>query len=149
MDPKTEELIEKLTELLPRRNIGGHGRNHSEGGSAAGVVMRFNPGFALQNVRPDGSLRQEFHTVQLSGFISEHVDEFFPDDMALLLGIIYTGQLIQEAVHCVHVNQVGIHFIAEDLDNLFRFAFAQQAMVDMYTDKLLPDGFNQQSSYDR
>ena len=41
MDPKTEELIEKLTELLPRRNIGGHGRNHSEGGSAAGVVMRF------------------------------------------------------------------------------------------------------------
>jgi len=40
MDPSTEELIEQLTELIPRRNIGGPGRNHSEGGSAAGAVMR-------------------------------------------------------------------------------------------------------------
>ena len=40
MDLKIEELIDELTEQLPRRKIDWAGRTHSEGGSAAGAVMR-------------------------------------------------------------------------------------------------------------
>ena len=58
-------------------------------------------------------------------------------------------QFIEEAVHCVNINKVCIHFVTENTNNLFRFAFTKETVVYMYTYQLLSDCFDQQSCYYR
>ena len=103
----------------------------------------------FQNVGIDGTLGQEGDAVQLAGFFFKHADELAADDLALLFGVGHAGQLIQEAVRGVHVDQVRLHLLAEDLDDLFGLALAEQAMVDVDAGELLADGTDQQSRDDR
>ena len=104
---------------------------------------------AFRNIRIDSPLGQEGNTVLLAGFLLKDTDKLGTDDLALLLRIADTGQLVQEAVHRVHVNQVGFHLVAENLDDLFGFTFAQQAVVDVHADQLLSDGLDQQRGDNR
>ena len=41
----------------------------------ARIVVRLDAGFALENIRPDGALRQEFDAVQLARFLGKDFDE--------------------------------------------------------------------------
>ena len=103
---------------------------------------------ALQNVRIDGALCQEADPVQLVGLFGKDINKLFANDLALCLGIRDTGQLIQEAVDGVNIDQIGVHLVAEDLDNLFWLALAEQAMVDMDTGQLFADCLDQQGRDD-
>ena len=47
----------------------------------------------------------------LLGFFLKYADKLRADDLALLLRVGNAGQLVQEAVHRVHINEVGIHLI--------------------------------------
>ena len=89
---------------------------------------------AFCNIRIDGTLCQESDAVLFAGFFFKDTDELGTDDLALLLGIADAGQLVQEAVDRIHVDQVGFHLVAENFDNLFGLTFAEQAVVDMYAD---------------
>ena len=106
-------------------------------------------GTAFQDIGIDGALRQELDVVLLAGFFFKHTDELGADDLALLLRIGNTGQFVQETVHGIHIDQVGVHLVAEDLDYLLRFAFAKQTVIDMNADQLLADGLDQQGRDDR
>ena len=103
---------------------------------------------ALCDVGIDRSLRQEGDVVLLAGFFFEHPDKLGTDDFALLLRIADTGQLIEEAIHGVHIDQVGVHLVAEHFDDLLGFALAQETVVDVNGDQLFADGFDQQGCHD-
>ena len=112
-------------------------------------MVGLDAGFTLEDVRPDGSLCKELDAVELSGFFSENIDELFADDVAFLLRVGHTGQLVEEAVCRVHIDQVGVHLVPENLDDLLRLALSEQTVVDMYTDELLADGLDQHRCDDR
>ena len=95
----------------------------------------------------DGSLGQEGDAVLLAGFFFKNTDELSADDLTLLLRIADAGQLVEEAVHGVHVHQVGVHLVAENFDHLFGLALAEQAVVDVNADQVTADGFDQQGSH--
>ena len=59
--------------------------------------------------------------------------------MALLFRLRDTGQLVQETVHCVYIDQIRFHLITEDTDDLLRLSLAQQAMIDVYAYELFSD----------
>jgi hypothetical protein len=69
--------------------------------------------------------------------------------VSLLFGISYACNLIKESVNCVYIDQIRIHFIAEYLDDLFRFTLSQESMVYMNTYQLLSDRLDQQCGYNR
>ena len=115
---------------------------------AADVVVGLDA-VALEDVRVNGALGQELDVLLLAGFLLEHTDELGADDLALALRLLHTGQLVQEAVDGVHIDEVGVHLVAEHLHDLFRLALAQQAVVDMYADELLADGFDEQRRHHR
>ena len=102
---------------------------------------------ALNDVGVDGALAQEFDAVQLAGLLLKHPDELRADDLPLLLRVGHAGQLVQEAVHGVHIDQVGVHFAPEDLHHLLRLPFAQQAVVDVDAGELFADGSDEQGGH--
>ena len=69
--------------------------------------------------------------------------------LRLCFGVGHARQLGQEALRCVDVHQIRVHPIAEHLDHLLRLALAQQPVVDVHADELLPDGLDQQRRDDR
>ena len=112
-------------------------------GETAHVVVGLDrTGF--DDVRVDGALRQEADAVQLAGLFLEHADEFRADDLTLLLGIRHAGQLVQEAVDGIDINQVGLKFVAEDAHHLLGLALAQESMVDVDGNQLLTDGLDEE-----
>ena len=70
---------------------------------AADVVVRLD-GVGLlglraggfDHVRVDGALRQPFGVRQLGRLALEHLDEFAPDDLALLFRVGHAGQMLHE-----------------------------------------------------
>ncbi len=105
-------------------------------------------GTALKDVGIDGALSQEADAVQLGGLLGEDIDELLADDLALLLRVGNAGQLVQEAVGGVYIDQVSLQLLAEDADDLFGLALAQQAVVDVNAYQLLADGLDQQGCDD-
>ena len=110
---------------------------------AAHIVMGLDR-TALQNIRIDGTLGQETNPLQLAGLLLEHPDKLRADDLPLLLRLAYPCQLVQEPVHRVHIDQIGVHLIPEYPDHLLRLALAQQAVVYMHAHQLLANGPDQQ-----
>ena len=76
-------------------------------------------------------------------------DEFCADDLAFLLRVGNAGEFIQEAVHCIDVDQVGAKFVAKYAYYLLGLAFTQEAVVDVDRYQLLAYGFDQQGRDDR
>ena len=110
---------------------------------AAHVVVGLD-GATLQDVRVDGSLGQEFNPRQLPGFLLKDPDELCADDLPFGLRVGHPGQLVQETVHCVYIDQVGIHLVAEHLDHLFRFSLPQETVVYVDAGELLTHRLDQQ-----
>ena len=78
----------------------------------ADIVVRFDACIALQDIGINGSLSQESDSFQLGSLLGEDIDKLFTDDMALLLRIADSRQLLEEAVNRIDVNQIGAKFIA-------------------------------------
>ncbi len=112
-------------------------------------MVRLDAGFGLEDVRPDGTLGQELDAFEFAGFVGEDVDELFPDDVSLLLGVGDTGEKVEEAVDRVDIDEVRLHLVAEDFDDLLGFAFAKQAVVDVDTDQLIADRLDEQGCHNR
>lgn len=95
----------------------------------------------LKNVGIDGTLGEEADLVaNLASLLLEHANELGADNLTLGLGLLDVHELVQEAVGGVNVNQVGIHLIFEDVDDLLALALAHQAVVHVHADELLADG---------
>ena len=113
-------------------------------GKTADVVVRLDAVSALKDIGINGALTEEGDAVELAGFFFKYPDELGADDLALGLGIGNAGEPIEEAVDCVDINEVGVHLIAEHLDDLLGLAFAKQTVIDVDTDELLADRLDQQ-----
>ena len=114
----------------------------------ARIVVRLDAALALENVGPDGALREKLYAVKLARFLGEDLDELVADDLALLLGIGDPRELIEEAVGRVDIDEVCVHLVAEDLDDLLGLALAQETVVDVDADELLADGLDEQRCND-
>ena len=68
---------------------------------------------AFDYVRIKRALREEVSAANLLGFLFEHIDEQLADDLALLLGIVDAGKLLQEQVFGLNVHQRNVVMIAE------------------------------------
>ena len=71
-----------------------------------------------------------------------------PDDLSLLLGVGHTRQLVEEPVGRIDVDQVGVHIISEDFDDLLRLTLSEEAVVDVHADELLADRLDEQGCDD-
>ena len=76
-----------------------------------------------------------------------HADEFASDDLAFLFGIGDPGELVEETVGRVDVDQVRAELFAEHLDDLFAFALAHQAVVHVHANELLADRTDQERGH--
>ena len=104
----------------------------------------------LQDVGIDGALGEEADLIaNLAGLLLEHANELGADNLTLGLGILDVHELVQEAICGVNVNQVGIHLILEDVDDLLALALAHQAVVNMHANELLADGLDEQGRDNR
>ena len=117
-------------------------------GKAADVVVSLDAGFALKDVGPDSTLCQEGDVIKFSCFFREDVDELLADDVAFLLRISDAGQLVEEAVCGIDIDEVCFHLILENLDDLLGFTFAEQSVVYVDAGKLIADCLDQEGSDD-
>ena len=102
----------------------------------------------FENVGVNRPLGQELDSLLLSCLFLKDTDKFGADDFALFLRIGHPGQLRKEAVHGIHIDEIGIHLIAEYLDDLFGLALSQKSVIDVYAYELFTDGLNEQSGHD-
>ena len=68
--------------------------------------------------------------------------ELGADDLALGLGLGDIDKLVEEAVGGVDVDEVGVHLVLEDVDDLPALALAHESMIHVHTDELLADGLD-------
>ena len=113
-------------------------------GEAAHVVVRLHAVLALQDVGVDRALGQESDALKLPRLLFEDADELGSDDLPLGLGVADTGKPVQEAVDSIHIHQVGVHLMSEDLHHLLRLTLPQQAVVDMHAHQVPAYGTDQQ-----
>lgn len=67
-----------------------------------------------------------------------------PDDFPFLLRIGHAGQLAQEALGGVHIDEIRTQLLLEHLDHLLRLAFAAAAVIDVHAGELIPDSPQEQ-----
>ena len=85
----------------------------------------------LDDVRVERALHQEAHIVtDRSRLGLEHVDEGVPDPPALLLGILYAPQPLEELCAGVYDPQVDAQVTAKGRLDLLPLVQAQQSVVD-------------------
>ena len=75
-----------------------------------------------------------------AGFLLEDGDEFFADDLALLLGVFDLGELAEEEVGGVNGVDVEAKLAAQVLLHFLKFVFAQDSVVDEDAGELVADG---------
>ena len=75
------------TSSLKRIFTGSTSLNCISSRETARIVVRLDAALALENVGPDGALREKLYAVKLARFLGEDLDELVADDLALLLGI--------------------------------------------------------------
>ena len=68
---------------------------------------------------------------------------------SLLLRVGFTGEDLEEAVFGTNYVQVGLEVIGELLEDRFRFALAQQPVVDMDTREVWPKSFRKKRGNNR
>ena len=86
--------------------------------------------------------------LQLAGLLLEHTDELGADDLALLSpGSLTPASLSRKRSMRIHIDQVGIHLVAEHVDDLLGLALAQQAVVHVHAGELFADGLDEQRGH--
>ena len=106
-------------------------------------------GNAFDDVGVERPLGQVFDPAQLLGFGGEDADEFVADAAPLLLRVDDPFQLAQEVHRGVHVNQVQVVMLPEEVKDFLRLPFAQQAVVDEDAGQAVADGPVDQHRGDR
>ncbi|ETW14695.1 cytosine deaminase [Roseivivax marinus] len=125
-------------------------------GQTADIVVRLDrdrraarEADALDHVRIQGALREEGRALDLVGVLLEHVDEEPADGLALDLGVRHSGQLAEEQVALVGVDQRDVVVVAEHGDDLVRLALAQEAVVHEDAGQIVADRLVDQHRRDR
>ena len=103
----------------------------------------------LQDIRINGSLCQKLNAVQLLCLVGKHLDKLLADDLSLGLRVGNAGQLVQETVDGIHIDQVCIHLVAEYFYDLLGLTLSKQTVVHMDTYQLFADGLDQKCCYYR
>ena len=85
---------------------------------------------ALDHVGIERPLRQELGTADFGRFGIKHVDEGLADELALGLGVGDAGKATKELFRRIDVDQRDVVVVAEQPDDLFSLAGAQQPGVD-------------------
>ena len=111
-------------------------------------MVRLNT-VALQNVGIDGALREELDALKLGSFLVKHLDKLTADDLTLLLRLADACEKIEKTIGSIYVNEVGIQFLAEHLDDLLAFPLAHQSVVDVNAGELLPNCLDEKCGNDR
>ena len=105
-------------------------------------------GAAFENVGINGALRKEFDAVLLARLFFKHADKFRADDLALFLRLGDAGEFIEKTIDRVHIDEICVHLVAEHFHDLFGFAFAQQAVVDVHAHEVFADRLDEQCRHD-
>ena len=103
----------------------------------------------LDHVGIERSLREELDVAELLRLLVEHVDKGGADPLALFLGVGDAGELGQKQLAGVAMNQRDVVVAAEQVDDLFGLAGAQQAGIDKDAGQLVADRLVQQRRRDR
>ena len=72
--------------------------------------------------------------------VLEQADELLADDAPLLLGLGHAGQLGEEPVGRVDVDERHVEVLLERLDHLLGLVLPQEAVVDEHARELVADG---------
>ena len=117
-------------------------------------LKRILSGSTSSNLRSSGrpptlwcaltALGEKVDAVELSGLLLEDADELRADDLALLLRLTDAGELVEEAVDRIHIDQVRAELMAEHLHHLLGLALAQEAVVDVHAGQLAADGADEE-----
>src|SRR5438046_1643771 len=73
---------------------------------------------------------EETGAAVLPRHLLERPDELLPDDLPLALGVVHAGELREEPVGRLHVDQLHVEVPREGVLDLFGFALAQEPRVD-------------------
>ena len=76
---------------------------------------------------------------EVAGDLLEDPDEEFSDDLALALGVRDPGKRVEEAVSCLHVDQVDVELVEEGLLNLSTLIGAHETCVNEHAGELVAD----------
>ena len=91
----------------------------------------------LKDVRVYGALAKELDALELAGFFCKYVYENAAYDLALGFRICYASKGIQEAVHCVYVDEVEVELLSENFADLLRLSLAEEAVVNVHAGEAL------------
>ena len=83
------------------------------------------------------SLCKELDALKLRRLFVKDLDELAADYLSLLFGVADSGEKIEKAVGSVDIDEVRVHLVSENLDDLFALALAHESVVDMDADQLL------------
>ncbi|MPM59468.1 hypothetical protein SDC9_106310 [bioreactor metagenome] len=124
-------------------------------GQSAHIVVAFDQrrGIARDRHRLDhvgigGALGEESGVLDRLGGVGEDAHEFGADDLALGFGIAHAGELVEEAVGGVDVDQLHVEVVAEELLHPVRLVFAQQPVVHENAGQPVADGLVDQRRRD-
>src|SRR5262245_37622164 len=109
-------------------------------------MMRFDGGrwaaergSALYHVGIKRALCQEIDAADLVRLRLEHIDEQLADHLALDLGVGDPLQRIEELRRGINGDERDVVVAAEEIDDLLRFAFAEQTMIHEDAGELVAD----------
>ena len=107
------------------------------------VVSLYAVGF--EDVGIYRSLCKELDALKLRRLFVKDLDELAADYLSLLFGVADSGEKIEEAVGSVDIDEVRVHLVSENLDDLLALALAHESVVDMDADQLLAYRADKQS----
>ena len=124
-------------------------------GQAADVVVRLDRrrdrlvAARLDHVRVERALDEVADLPELLGLPLEDADELLADRAPFLLGVGDAGELAEEALLGVDVDERDVEVVAERLDDLHGLVFPEQAVIDEDARELVADGLVDEQRGDR
>ena len=86
-------------------------------------------------------MSEEVDAIEFASFFFEYTNEFAANDFTFLFGVNYAGELAEEAFSSVNINEVGVELVAEYFNDVFRFAFAHESMVNVNANEVVANCF--------
>ena len=94
---------------------------------------------AFDNIRIQRSLDQEIHCADFFRFRLKDPNKFFPNNLAFALRFRYAGDSLQKTLGGIDMHQIDMKLVAESPNDLLRFIFAHEAVIDEYASQLVAD----------